>query len=402
MADIPEVVSTDPVEMLAVGRRHLAVKDYSSAVTSLGKACELLAEKYGQQADECGEAYFWYGKSLLGLAREESGVLGDGIPGGDDNQEDEEEEDDAGEEDNSETDKNGEESKTEASGEIPETNITSKDDNEASKLESMDSTNDKPNDSPTVSQSEAEPGPSTAATSSTADGEAEDNEDDEVENLQVAWEVFELARDVFLKRGERGKKELADVYLYLGEVSLESEMYDKAVTDMGKSLDLFKDLYRPDDRRIAETHYQIGLAHSLSNGFDDAISHFKSAAEILETRIKNLQTPSIAADNADIKKHLSSDPFYSIDGEIKELTELLPEIKEKVQDMIDYKAEAIRSMRETLGMGSKNGNSSKENGGTSVPQEKKALDISHLIKRKRKPEEDSNTDDCSAAKKIAN
>lgn len=42
-----------------------------------------------------------YGKSLLGLAREESGVLGDGIPGGDDNQEDEEEEDDAVEEDNS-------------------------------------------------------------------------------------------------------------------------------------------------------------------------------------------------------------------------------------------------------------------------------------------------------------
>lgn len=59
MADIPEVESTDPLEMLAVGRRHLAVKDYSSAVTSLGKACELLAEKYGQQADECGEAYFW-------------------------------------------------------------------------------------------------------------------------------------------------------------------------------------------------------------------------------------------------------------------------------------------------------------------------------------------------------
>lgn len=212
-----------------------------------------------------------------------------------------------------------------------------------------------------------------------------------MENLQVAWEVFELARDVFLKRGERGKKELADVYLHLGEVSLESEMYDKAVTDMGKlfidlmcvdnsdiyfivfvsilgkSLDLFKDLYRPDDRRIAETHYQIGiflfhfiniinfyflkckrnisytgLAHSLSNGFDDAISHFKSAAHILETRINNLKTPSISAENAEIKKHLSSDPFYSIEGEIKELTELLPEIKEKVQDMIDYKAEVRR------------------------------------------------------------
>lgn len=60
-------------------------------------------------------------------------------------------------------------------------------------------------------------------------------------------------------------------------------------------------------------------------------------------------------------------------------------------------------MRETLGLGNTNGNSSKENGSTSMPrEEKKALDISHLIKRKRKPEDDGNTDDCSAAKKPAN
>lgn len=26
-------------------------------------------EKYGQAADECGEAYFYYGKSLLEVAR---------------------------------------------------------------------------------------------------------------------------------------------------------------------------------------------------------------------------------------------------------------------------------------------------------------------------------------------
>lgn len=33
-------------------------------------------------ADECGDAYFWCGKALLDLARQEGGILGDAIPGG--------------------------------------------------------------------------------------------------------------------------------------------------------------------------------------------------------------------------------------------------------------------------------------------------------------------------------
>lgn len=55
-----------------------------------------------------------------------------------------------------ETDKNGEETKTEVSGEILEAGNTPKDENnEASKLELIDSTDEKPIDSPTVSLSEA-------------------------------------------------------------------------------------------------------------------------------------------------------------------------------------------------------------------------------------------------------
>jgi len=38
--------------------------------------------QYGEVADECGDAYFWYGKSLLEVARQEGGVLGDAVPGG--------------------------------------------------------------------------------------------------------------------------------------------------------------------------------------------------------------------------------------------------------------------------------------------------------------------------------
>ena len=59
----------------------MLVQDISSAVTSLGEACELLAEEFGDKAPECAEAYFYYGKALLELSRVESGVLGNALDG---------------------------------------------------------------------------------------------------------------------------------------------------------------------------------------------------------------------------------------------------------------------------------------------------------------------------------
>ena len=61
---------------LVSGKRHLLVQDISSAVSSLGEACELLAVEYGDKAPECAEAYFYYGKALLEMFRLEAGVLG--------------------------------------------------------------------------------------------------------------------------------------------------------------------------------------------------------------------------------------------------------------------------------------------------------------------------------------
>lgn len=57
MAD-EEVVSS-PAELLAEGRRHLAVRDYNAAVECLAKASEHLAKVHGDVADECAEAYLW-------------------------------------------------------------------------------------------------------------------------------------------------------------------------------------------------------------------------------------------------------------------------------------------------------------------------------------------------------
>ena len=44
-------------------------------VSLLQEATEALVELYGEQAPECGDAYYHYGRALLELARKEAGVL---------------------------------------------------------------------------------------------------------------------------------------------------------------------------------------------------------------------------------------------------------------------------------------------------------------------------------------
>lgn len=98
MADVAESAAfTDPATAISHGKRHLLVRDYTMAVTALAQACQLLAEKHGDTADELGEPYLLYGRALLGLAREEAGVLGGGVPGTEETEEDDEEDEEEAE-----------------------------------------------------------------------------------------------------------------------------------------------------------------------------------------------------------------------------------------------------------------------------------------------------------------
>merc|ERR1712025_1001596 len=68
-------------DLLAIGKRDLLVNNIPEAVSNLAKACELLSKQFGETAKECAEVYYYYGKSLLELSRMESGVLGNALEG---------------------------------------------------------------------------------------------------------------------------------------------------------------------------------------------------------------------------------------------------------------------------------------------------------------------------------
>lgn len=127
----------------------------------------------------------------------------------------------------------------------------------------------------------------------------------------------------------------------------------------------------------------------------------------METRIKNLESGGESTNN--------EDPFYTVEGEIKELKELLPEIRDKIADMRDFKQQACKLVIEGIkskvaggscsngagpsGEGSSSGAGSSSSTSMAAPKEvKPASDISHLVRKKRKTE-DEDTEAASPCKK---
>merc|ERR1719431_2360163 len=100
---------------------------------------------------------------------------------------------------------------------------------------------------------------------SATDKSMEDGEE-ELGNLQHAWEMLELAKIIFTKQMEsaEGDKKVCETYLHLGEVSLENENYVQAVEDLTVCLTRRQASLPSDSRSIAETHYQLGVAQAYS------------------------------------------------------------------------------------------------------------------------------------------
>jgi len=367
----PEDKKAKALMSLVTGKRHMLVRDIPAAVSSLGEACELLSAVCGETSPECAEAYFHYGRALLEMARLEAGVLGnvDGDEESEDQDDDEDEESpEEGKDEGAEPEaEKGEEKENEKS---PEVEKAETDSVEGDKKEGEDA----------------------------AAQEAEDEEDPS--NLQLAWEMLELAKMVFTAQIEGAQKanlsdglkatlekRLCETYLTLGEVSLENENYVQAVEDISLCLERQQASLPSDSRSIAETHYQLGIALGFHMKYEEAVVSLEAAITVLETRIKNLKEKT---ESPDVAKQ--SDAFYTREKEIAEIESLIPEIKEKITDTNEMKEESIKKvaeMKEQIGFGSSSSNGA---GSSSSSGAKPISTIS--IKRKK---EDESSD---GAKKV--
>nr|KAF6382965.1 nuclear autoantigenic sperm protein [Pipistrellus kuhlii] len=358
-------VDSEAKKLLGLGQKHLVMGDIPAAVNAFQEAASLLGKKYGETANECGEAFFFYGKSLLELARMENGVLGNALEGVH-----------VEEEEGEKT----EESLVENNDNVDETEGSEEEDKENDKAEET------PNDSILENKS------------------LQENEEEEIGNLELAWDMLDLAKIIF-KRQETKEAQLyaAQAHLKLGEVSVESENYVQAVEEFQACLNLQEQYLEAHDRLLAETHYQLGLAYGYNSQYDEAVAQFGKSIEVIEKRMAVL----------DEKMKEAEGSRTEYEKEIEELKELLPEIREKIEDAKESQHSgnvAELALKATLVESATSGFTPSV-GGSSVSMiasRKSAdgasssncvTDISHLVRKKRKPEEESpRKDDSKKAK----
>ncbi|XP_049580777.1 nuclear autoantigenic sperm protein isoform X3 [Syngnathus scovelli] len=352
-------VMEEAKKLIGTGNRHLVMGDIVAAVRVFQDACSMLAARYGDTADECGEAFFLCGKSLLELARLESTVLGNalvGVPEESDDDDDEKEE------------------------QPTNSNIES-----ANNLDDEDDDDDDDDDGE-------------------VDKNGDKEEEDDVDNLQLAWEMLEVAKVIF-KRKESKEQQLmaAQTLLKLGEVGAEAGNYPQALEDFQECLALQLKHLPPHSRLLAETHYHVAAMHCYMDQYGQAIQHYNSSVKVIETRLAMLQNLIDAAESTE-----------EATTEMEELKQLLPDIREKIEDAEEIQktdSAASQAVQQTLGGAStssasrsENGSSSAFAGPTQIPMKatdgasssKVASDISHLVRKKRKREEKSPVKDTDA------
>ncbi|XP_033959598.1 histone-binding protein N1/N2-like [Pseudochaenichthys georgianus] len=441
-------------KLIGTGKKHLVMGKVVEAVGALQEACGLLAKKYGDTADECGEAFFWCGRALLDLARMENSVLGNALEGVPEEDEDEGEKpkdsnvdstenmdektrdelraqvyDAMAEKKNEDSEKKNEDSEKETEDSEKETEDSENDseekkgdvekgdkhkdaaekdeknvevkeskfDKSEEKMETEKESGDKEEDAQEEGEEAEMEGDTEGGEGDSAEKDSDDD-DEVVGNLQLSWEMLEVAKVIY-KRKESKEDQLmaAQTYLKLGEVSSESGNYTQAMEDFQECLKLQVKHLDPDSRLLAETHYQLGLTYALNLQYRQAIEELNSSSSVIKSRLDKLKQL--------LEKAEGPEALPEERKEMEELKALLPEIQEKVEDATEglkITRAAAEGARGVLDGGS---TSSAFPGSTALPGDSSssskikvtstnghaskspASDISHLVRKKRKPEE---------------
>eukprot|EP00743_Colponemidia_sp_Colp-15_P005569 GILK01005990.1.p1 GENE.GILK01005990.1~~GILK01005990.1.p1 ORF type:complete len:387 (+),score=85.20 GILK01005990.1:44-1162(+) len=132
----------------------------------------------------------------------------------------------------------------------------------------------------------------TPTTEGQAQGEGQAQTEEQIEDLQVAWEVLETARLIYSKQGPHSNKDLAKTHQRLGDLKQWQENFEAAIEEYTECLKIRTSMDGAGSRSIAETHYLLGLAYMFSRNQPQAQEHFQRAFDILEQQLEQLQAES--------------------------------------------------------------------------------------------------------------
>ncbi|XP_053679734.1 protein NASP homolog [Anopheles nili] len=404
-------------ELFGRGSRNYCMKQYADAADDLSACCSIYSELYGPNAVECGLPYLMYAKSLIAIGKDENNLI---VPGDDEEEADDDDDDDEenGEEEGADGDEKEEHEEKQDEDEEMDTKESSTDAKDSTVAEKENGIEEKKEES---DPSKVEVATEAAAGSSSSDakavatngeptpGPSTSNGDTSVQeetpdNLQVAWEILELAVHIFQEQGEKGYENLPECYVELAGISFENSFFKDAINDYGKALEIYKKTNQSDQRLLAEVNYKVGLCHMMEREFEESIISFKGAITELD---KVVETEK-AKEQTDDTKEIIED----IEQLKKEILDKITDVEEAMKTPIeDVKRELSKIIVSGGGESSSkdlnNGASSSSSGATngsaaksSSAATKPANDISHLIKRK-KPDSATTEVEGSPAKKTA-
>merc|ERR1712055_1043236 len=164
--------------------------------------------------------------------------------------------------------------------------------------------------------------------------EVEGDATEEIPNLQVAWEVLELAKNIFYRQTKKCKdmeNRLAETYLKLGEVSLESENFTQSIEDLCQCLFIRQKNLTPDDRQIAEVHYQLGNAYTFDKQYMKGKVQYDLSLKVLDKRMNKLEALEGSMNGT----------AASESGESAVISAITSDIAGKIADLQDMERECV-------------------------------------------------------------
>ncbi|CAE6474474.1 unnamed protein product [Rhizoctonia solani] len=350
-----------------IAKRAFALRNYEEAVDHYATALELARTEYGENTPPFAELLLIYGRALIENAIAQNSVLGGGK-----------------QEEGAPKESNGAGSSSDSKTQPENARIHFGDgassDDEGVGDETVDTT---AGDMSAVKEEEEE-------------GGEEQDEDEPEDDFNAAWDVLDLARAYYDKQeGDDMKLKLSEAYMSLGDVSLETEKFEQAISDYTSGLSIKTQLLPFYSRQVCEAHYRLGLVFDLTpDKLSEGIRHIEQAISSLKARVTvikdRLDSPP---DTKGKGKGLAiSDPIDAMDevqlqAELKDVEELLKDLSLKYEDM-KATSEAQNPVEETVGVKKALDDWLKPSlPAAEVPPQMDGPvnDLSKLVKKKKKP-----------------